>query len=206
MKFIKPKKLPEANIQAELFHLLRNEGIRCCLEYSMHCEQTGNNLRADMVTVIGDDIGCIVECKSRTGNFTIDTEGRQFIQYKSFNVPLFYCMNFAHVKKTLESIIKLHETGVYNVADIQTFDNEKKMKVRKKKLSRLTKKQRYNDNWKLLIDSGLEYQHFSDSHVRVCKKIDFWPSTGKFMIKNSNVSQRGGFHGMLIELNKLTTQ
>ena len=204
MKFTKPKKLPEANIQAELYHYLRNEGIRCCLEYHMHCESTGNNLRADIVTVIDDEIGCIVECKSRTFNFGIETTGKQYQQYKSFDIPLFYCMKFTHVKKTLESIIKLHKTGVYDVSEMQTFENEQKIrKIKERKLSRLTKKQRFSENWKLLIDSGLEYQHFSDSHVRVCMKIDFWPSSGKFMQFGSYKSKTGGFKSMVKELNRI---
>jgi len=198
MKFIRPKRLPEANIQAELYHELRKANIRCCLEYSMHCKETQSNLRADIITIIGDDIGCIIECKSRGLIFKIDKEGKQYRQYRTFNIPLFYCMKFTHVKKTLESIIKLHKTGIYNFAEMQTFGNEQKLrKIKEKKLSRLTKKQRFNDNWRLLIDSGVEYQHFSDSHVRIMRKVDFWPSTGKFMIVNSNQSQPGGFHIMM---------
>ncbi len=203
MKFVRPKRLPEANIQAELYHELRKANIRCCLEYSMYCEETRSNLRADIITIIGDDIGCIIECKSRGGNFAIDKEGKQYRQYRTFNIPLFYCMKFTHVKMTLESIIKLHKTGAYKLSDMQPFDDEKKAhRRREKKLSRLTKKQRYNDNWRLLIDSGVEYQHFSDSHVRIMRKVDFWPSTGKFMIMNTNSPRKGGFHVMMEEFEK----
>ena len=195
MRFIKPRRLPEANIQAELYHYLRLEKIRCCLEYRMYCKETETHVRADLITVIGSEIACIVEFKSRQGNFQVNTNGMQYKKYKTFNVPLFYCMNFKHVGKTVELIKELHEKGIYKAEDLQTFSNEAKEVV-----TRLSRK---NRNWQLLINSGLEYQYFSDQHVRVCKKIDFWPSSGKFMQFGSYKSKRGGFHKMQKELNRI---
>ena len=59
MKFVKPKKIPEANIQAEIYHFCRNNNIRVCLEYSYkHC-------RFDIVIINdNDDIVLYIETKS----------------------------------------------------------------------------------------------------------------------------------------------
>ena len=195
IKFTPPLILPEANIQAEIYHHLRLEGIRCCLEYRMYCNESSSYIRADLVTVIGSEIACIVECKTRTGNYAVNTEGRQYKRYKSLNAPLFYCMNFKHVGKTIELIKELHKSGQYKPADLQTFADEKKIQV-----TRLSRK---NRNWQLLINSGMEYQYFSDYHVRVCGKIDFWPSSGKFMQFGSYKSKCGGFPKMQKELKRI---
>lgn len=195
VKFIKPRVLPEANIQAEIYHHLRLLGIRCCLEYRMYCSESHSYIRADLVTVIGSEIACIIECKTRTGNYEVNVNSEQYKRYKSFNLPLFYCMNFKHVGKTVELIKALHENGIYKADDLQTFSNDAKEVV-----TRLSRK---NRNWALLINSGLEYQYFSDQHVRVCKKIDFWPSSGKFMQFGSYKSKCGGFHKMQKELRRI---
>ena len=84
IKFVKPRMLPEANIQAEIYHHLRLLGIRCCLEYRMYCEESNTHVRADIITIIGSEIACIIECKTRDGNFTVNTDGEQYKKYKSF--------------------------------------------------------------------------------------------------------------------------
>ncbi len=109
MKFKAPKVLPEANTQAEIYRILRNKGIKCCLEYGMKCEYQNRNIRADIAVIKDGYIICLVECKSKGSS--PDEEGRQYDAYDSLGVEFIYCMGWKEIKKTVEYIIELHKTG-----------------------------------------------------------------------------------------------
>jgi len=48
---------------------------------------------------------------------------------------------------------------------------------------------------KVLIENGLSYVEFSGGvHVVVEGKIDYWPITGKFIVRENNKSGRGIFN------------
>ena len=66
MNFIKPKRMPEAVIQAELYRRLRNKGVRICLEYTAKCKIGRSGIvRLDAVIVKDDEVIASIECKSR---------------------------------------------------------------------------------------------------------------------------------------------
>ena len=106
MRFIRPKRIPEANVQAEIYRLLRNKGIKCCLEYRVEVPEYNNHLRADIAIINGDDIACLVEVKSRK-NGKINKEGRQYKKYISLGVPVIYCLSFKEVGHCVDEISKL---------------------------------------------------------------------------------------------------
>lgn len=194
MDFIKPKHLPEANIQAELYRHLRNDGIKCCLEYRMYVEEFNTFCRADLIIIKGKKIIAIIECKSRDNNFEVNKGGKQFRQYKTFGIPIFYCMNFKHVERTLNLIKLLITQGTYKPEYIQTFKSVEKKKTSRQE-SKQEKRNTLNDNWDLLLASNLQYNCFSRTHVRICNKVDFWPTSGKWMVLGE-YSSRVGFNEM----------
>lgn len=201
--FTPPKRLPEANIQAELYRLLRNSNIKCCLEYRMLCKETDSFLRADIVTIKNNRITSIIECKSRDNNFNVNTSGKQYYQYSTFGIPIFYCMNFKHVTRTVNLVELLHTQGLYDNEYLQTFENKEKVKPKTKKDIIEEKKVRFKKNWDLLLASNLEYTCFSQSHIRICNKVDLWPGSGKWMVRGENKSSLGGFPRVLQFLNKI---
>ena len=107
MKFIKPKKLPEANIQAELYRQLRNNNIKCCLEYRIRIPEFKRNIRADIVVIKDSRIIVIIEVKSRYGDDEINKDSRQWKCYETLNVPIIYCMNFRQVPITINKVLEL---------------------------------------------------------------------------------------------------
>lgn len=103
--FVRPKRISEANIQAECYHRLRNLGINCYLEYKLqHC-------RLDMVIVVNENtIACIVEFKSRTKDLTL-RKGKQYTKYKALGFPLLYCHHMDEIDATItliQHILKQH--------------------------------------------------------------------------------------------------
>lgn len=119
MKFIKPRRLPEANIQAEVYRQLRNQGIKCCLEYRIYIESMNCHIRADVVIIQDGDIIAIIECKSRKEDGEPNKSGRQYKKYKELGIPFIYCMTFKQVPKIINKIISLLDsTSIKNI--IQT--------------------------------------------------------------------------------------
>ena len=106
IKFIKPNRIPEANVQAEIYRKLRNRDIRCCLEYRMEVPEYGNYLRADIAVLVGDYIACLIECKSRV-NGKVNKNGRQYKKYLSLGLPTIYCMSIYDVNETVSRILDI---------------------------------------------------------------------------------------------------
>ncbi len=99
---LKRCRLPEANIQAECYHRLRQLGIKSCLEYKHdHC-------RFDMVVLKGTEIIAIVEFKNRKDrNAVVNKNSRQYLRYSKYGVPVIYCMHRLEIDKTVEAIKSL---------------------------------------------------------------------------------------------------
>ena len=109
LKFIKPKRLPEANIQAEVYRQLRNKGIKCCLEYRFYIESMNSYIRADVIIIQNDNIVAIIECKSRKKEGNPNKDGRQYQKYRALGIPFIYCMTFKEVPKIVNEAIILME-------------------------------------------------------------------------------------------------
>jgi len=106
IKFIAPKRIPEANVQAEIYRKLINRGIYCVLEYRMKVPEYGNHLRADVAVIVDGYVSCLVECKSRV-NGKVNVNGRQYKKYESVGLPTIYCMCFDDVDECLSEIIRI---------------------------------------------------------------------------------------------------
>ena len=104
VKFIRPNRLHEANVQAEVYRQLRNNDIKCCLEYRIHCPKYNCIVRADIVIIRDGLITAIIECKSRKSDKKPNYSGRQYKKYKSIGIPVIYCMDFKQAINILDEI------------------------------------------------------------------------------------------------------
>lgn len=193
LEFIPPKRLPEANIQAELYRKLRDTNIKCCLEYRMFCKETNSFIRVDAITLLDGRITSFIECKSRNDNFQVAIEGSQYQKYKTFGIPIFYCMNFKHVTRTVELVELLHTQGIYKDNYLQTFKDQEKRRTMTRADRKKEREDNYRTNWDLLLASKLSYTCFTQTHIRICNKIDLWPGSGKWMVLGEMKSRTGGF-------------
>ena len=105
MRFKKPNKIPEANVQAEIYRLLRNKNIKVCLEYRMECESQGRHIRADIAVIHEGNIICLIECKSRKGSKGVNKQTRQYKAYKSIGVDFIYCLNWHEIKDAVNYVV-----------------------------------------------------------------------------------------------------
>lgn len=105
MKFIAPKRMPEANVQAELYRQLRNKGLRCCLEYKMKTPK-GENVRVDCIIFDENNfIVLLVETKSsKRPDKRVNTGTRQFERYKDLGLPFTYCINTKDAEPIVEAV------------------------------------------------------------------------------------------------------
>lgn len=98
MQFNFPKRLPEANIQAEIYRRCKELDIECYLEYKHeHC-------RFDIVIVRDELIIGIIEVKNSVRT-KINKRTRQYKKYSSYGVPLHYCLGQNYVDSTINQII-----------------------------------------------------------------------------------------------------
>lgn len=103
MDFVMPRRIPEANIQAEIYRRLKELGVQSILEYrfkSLH-------LRADLIIIKENKIICACEVKSRVSKRPM-TYGKQFQKYLKLGVPIFYCLNLNEIDKTIQRIFVLY--------------------------------------------------------------------------------------------------
>ena len=104
MKFIRPRRMPEANIQAEIYRGLRNRGVKCCLEYK-HRLNNNKFIRADIAVIKDDQIILFIECKSRKEGAEPFKEGRQYNNYSNSGVDFIYCMNWLEIQNTIKEVL-----------------------------------------------------------------------------------------------------
>ena len=102
MKFIRPKRLPEANIQAEFYHRCRLLGLRLCLEYKYE------HSRFDAVMLDSDDnIYAIIEFKSRIKPIIGDYNTKQIKKYQQYGIPIIVCLDYFSIDKAIGKCIEL---------------------------------------------------------------------------------------------------
>lgn len=103
MKFIQPKRLPEANVTAELYVRLKQEDISCLLEYKV------KGCRFDVIIIQGDDIVCIVEVKSRSKRvikrrLEKGYKYKQVERYETHGVPVLLVYDLDSIESVVSDI------------------------------------------------------------------------------------------------------
>lgn len=103
MKFNVPRKLPEANVQAEFYHRCRNLGLRLCLEYRL------DNCRFDAVMINSrDEIYAIVEFKSWIRDKDVTNyDSKQLQKYRVYGVPVVFCSKYSKLDATIAKCMAL---------------------------------------------------------------------------------------------------
>jgi hypothetical protein len=104
MEFERPKRIPEANIQAEIYKRLKELGIESILEYKFK----EFKLRADLIIIKNDEIICACEIKSWSKPREINSQGKQFQKYLKLGIPVFYCGRFEKIDYLIKEIIELY--------------------------------------------------------------------------------------------------
>lgn len=108
MDFIRPKRLPEANIQAAIYKRLVDENIECYLEYRIK----EFKLRADLIVVKNSKIICACEIKSYKTLKNTNTNTKQFKKYFKLGIPIFYCSRLEQVNLVTDKILNLYNSIV----------------------------------------------------------------------------------------------
>ena len=104
MQFIKPRRIPEANIQAEIYKRLKEMNIESMLEYRFK----EFRLRADLIVIKNNEIICACEVKSKVSDRPVMTFGKQFQKYMKLGIPIFYCLNLKEVDRVVGKIKVLY--------------------------------------------------------------------------------------------------
>ena len=102
MKFIKPSRIAEANIQAEIYHRLKLAHIDCYLEYKV--KKIG---RLDIIILLNDEIVCIIEVKSYKIQKDFNYDSKQIARYRQLNIPILGCGNLKDIDTLIVKIKKL---------------------------------------------------------------------------------------------------
>lgn len=96
MLFKYPKRLPEANIQAELYKQLTNLGFHVMLEYKHE------NSRFDIIVYSKGQIDCIIEVK-RSSKAKTDT--KQLDKYRSFGITVLVCLGWSDISRVKQLVM-----------------------------------------------------------------------------------------------------
>lgn len=117
MKFIRPKKYAEANVQGEFYHQCKMLGLRFCLEYRYE------NCIFDAVMINdNDDIYAIVEFKrEKNYAYTGRYKGKltkQLTKYSRYGIPVLVCVGYAGLSATLDKILELKKANVLTNIEI----------------------------------------------------------------------------------------
>jgi hypothetical protein len=99
MKFIKPRRLHSANIQAELYSRCQRLGLECYLEY-VH-----ERNRFDALIVHQGNIVCIIEVKSYTRDKPANRATKQIDKYSKYGVPVLMLVRMADVDQIINEIL-----------------------------------------------------------------------------------------------------
>lgn len=109
-EFKEPRKIPEANIQAECYRQLTNKGIKCYLEYAIQGNRKAGvrGARFDMIILKENTIVAIVEFKSRfIENADINRPSKQLKRYESYGLPVILCCHMTKIPETIRKIEEL---------------------------------------------------------------------------------------------------
>lgn len=108
MKFIKPKYVPEANLQAEFYHECRLAHIKCFLEYrSRWNDGKKPGCHFDAVIVHKKNIVAIIEFKKRKKTKEERERwrnGKQSNKYKRYNLPIFLVTHVDEISETINNL------------------------------------------------------------------------------------------------------
>ena len=107
MKYNRPNRIHEANIQAELYCQFKRLNIKCVLEHKIYCAPMNCNIIPDIVIVEDGEIVCIVEVKSKLSKFEPNKSGKQYKKYEAIGIPFFYCMHMRQVMETVKKVLEL---------------------------------------------------------------------------------------------------
>lgn len=104
--FNQPRRISEANIQAELYRQLKMRQIDSYLEYRVR--GVG---RLDIVVIDRGYIACIVECKSYSkSSKEANYATKQIAKYKALGVPVIILKRLEDMQKTVDVIISIMST------------------------------------------------------------------------------------------------
>ena len=111
MQFIPPKRLREANLQAELYCRLKELNIPCYLEYSFHLIGSSKRPRADAAIYKNGKVVCLVEVKSRMNPFRTNWQSKQLQKYRATGLYTIVCDNF-NFEESIAKITELYDNFV----------------------------------------------------------------------------------------------
>ena len=108
MEFKVKYRVSDANIQAEVYHRLRNICIPCYLEYKYE------NSRFDMVILdkTMKNIIAIVEFKFYRYVSSLKRDYRitkQYKKYSKYNLPLLYCRHKTEINRVINDIVRIYK-------------------------------------------------------------------------------------------------
>jgi ubiquinone/menaquinone biosynthesis C-methylase UbiE len=101
MRFI-PRKVSEANVQAEFYRVCKEAGITCFLEYLSSWNGTPG-CRFDCVIVQNGLIKAIIEVKSRKRV----KEPKKMKKYRIFGVPVLLVEGYESIAPTMRTLGKI---------------------------------------------------------------------------------------------------
>jgi len=103
MKFKVGKRISEANIQAEIYHRLKQEKIYSYLEYKYE------NCRFDIVVpdLKKEKVLVIIEVKSKIRTSPTRRKTKQQLKYERFGVPVLYCNSMEDVASVIDKVKSL---------------------------------------------------------------------------------------------------
>jgi len=107
MQFKQPRRVPSAEVQAELYHRLREVGIEVHLEYrapGVPGYKRGRKCVFDLVIVVDGRILGIIECKRRGRRNAPTGRSGQERAYLSFGISLLWCYGMEDVPEIFERI------------------------------------------------------------------------------------------------------
>ncbi len=119
MKFIKPKRIAHANIQAEIYRQCKKNKIRCYLEYPFNRTERngGQSPRADVVIINKrDEIVAIIEVKSYSKNRAKrphNWKTPQIGRYRKLGLPIFITGRMEKIQELMDGLKQLLREHVY---------------------------------------------------------------------------------------------
>src|ERR1700742_204947 len=108
-----PVKFSEFEVQAEIYQMIKNEGIDIRGNVPSWCEDFGvrHKVFFDLVLFDSSQIPTvIIECKNSDIAFEKRIGSRQERRYNYFGGPLLICMNMEQVKGTISNAMEIHDS------------------------------------------------------------------------------------------------
>ncbi|MCP4110059.1 MAG: hypothetical protein GY749_31815 [Desulfobacteraceae bacterium] len=113
IKFVKPRRMPEPVIQAEIYRRLRDRKIKCIIGCPIYCEDYEKDLFPDLAILHEGYIVGLVEIKSFRKSKSVsdriinnldekELQSKQLKRYLLYNLPLYYCTSWEGINKAVE--------------------------------------------------------------------------------------------------------